>query len=46
MQCEKIIKTLSAKPFANKNAYKYYGNMFHGWAAARANLDDSENLKE
>ncbi len=23
-----------------------YGNMFHGWMGARANLDDAENAKE
>jgi hypothetical protein len=40
------MKALSTKPFASKNSYKHYANMFHGWAAARANLNDPENLKE
>ncbi|ELU44470.1 DLH domain-containing protein [Rhizoctonia solani AG-1 IA] len=43
---EKIIKSISNKDFASKNAYKVYPNMHHGWAAARANLDDPENKKE
>jgi len=45
-ECEKVMKVLSTKPFAAKNSFKIYSNMFHGWAAARANLDDPENLKE
>jgi len=44
--CEKIMKSISDKPFADKNMYKYYPTMFHGWAAARANLEDSENKKQ
>jgi hypothetical protein len=40
------MKVLSTKPFAAKNSFKIYTNMFHGWAAARANLEDAENLKE
>ncbi|CEL52172.1 putative AIM2 family protein C30D10,14 OS=Schizosaccharomyces pombe (strain 972 / ATCC 24843) GN=SPBC30D10.14 PE=3 SV=1 [Rhizoctonia solani AG-1 IB] len=43
---EKIIKSISNKPFASKNAYKVYSNMNHGWAAARADLDDPENKEE
>ncbi|CAE6363749.1 unnamed protein product [Rhizoctonia solani] len=43
---EKIIKSISTKPFASKNAYKVYSNMHHGWAAARADLDDPENKKD
>ncbi|KAH7340511.1 alpha/beta-hydrolase [Rhizoctonia solani] len=43
---EKIIKTISTKPFASKNAYKVYSNMHHGWAAARADLDNPENKKD
>lgn len=45
-ECEKVMKVLSSKPFASKNSYKLYANMFHGWAAARANLEDPENLQE
>jgi len=44
--CEKIMKSLEDKPFAAKNMYKYYPTMFHGWAAARANLEDPENKKQ
>ncbi|KAG8748636.1 hypothetical protein FRC10_000027 [Ceratobasidium sp. 414] len=42
---EQIIKTISAKPFAAKNVYKVYGDMYHGWAAARADLDKPETKK-
>ncbi|KZS90326.1 alpha/beta-hydrolase [Sistotremastrum niveocremeum HHB9708] len=43
---EKVVKVISTKPFASKNAYKYYPTVHHGWAAARANLSDPENLKQ
>jgi len=43
---DKFVATLSKKPFAAKVASKYYSNMFHGWAASRANLSDPENKKE
>ncbi|KLO20021.1 hypothetical protein SCHPADRAFT_912270 [Schizopora paradoxa] len=43
---EKMVDKISHKPFAEKNAYKLYPTMFHGWAAARANLDDPENKKQ
>lgn len=46
LQYEKIVKVISNKPFASKNAYKVYSTMHHGWAAARANLDDPENKKQ
>ncbi|KAG9100397.1 hypothetical protein FRC06_004173 [Ceratobasidium sp. 370] len=42
---EQIIKTISTKPFASKNVYKVYGDMYHGWAAARADLDKPETKK-
>lgn len=45
-QYEKTVKVLDQKPFASKNAYRYYGAMHHGWAGARANLDDPENLAQ
>jgi hypothetical protein len=32
-QYEKIIKSISNKPFASKNAYKVYSNMNHGWVS-------------
>jgi len=43
---EKFLAILSKKPFAGKVSGKCYSNMHHGWAAARANLSDSENKKE
>jgi len=43
---DKFVAVLSKKPFAAKVASKYYSNMFHGWAAARANLSDPENKRE
>ncbi|CUA72478.1 putative AIM2 family protein C30D10,14 [Schizosaccharomyces pombe 972h-] [Rhizoctonia solani] len=43
---EKIIKSISTKPFASKNAYKVYPDMPHGWAAARADLEDPQNKKQ
>lgn len=46
LQYEKIVEAISIKPFASKNAYKLYSTMHHGWAAARANLDDPENKKQ
>jgi len=42
----KILEAISKKPFASKNDHKNYSNMFHGWAAARANLKNEENKKE
>lgn len=43
---EKLLDIIAKKPFADKNAHKHYKNMFHGWAAARADLDNEENRKE
>jgi len=43
---EKILGTIGEKPFRAKNDSKYYDNMFHGWAAARADLKNAENKKE
>ncbi|KAG8857633.1 hypothetical protein FRB96_005651 [Tulasnella sp. 330] len=45
-ECEAFMKGLESKPFASKNVHKRYDTMPHGWAAARANLEDKENLKE
>jgi len=42
----KILEIIAKKPFAAKNDHKHYSTMFHGWAAARANLDDAENKKQ
>ncbi|THH07137.1 hypothetical protein EW145_g3599 [Phellinidium pouzarii] len=43
---DSMIRKLSSKSFADKVAYKYYPNMFHGFAAARADLKKEDNLKE
>ncbi|KAG9004821.1 hypothetical protein FRB90_010683 [Tulasnella sp. 427] len=32
-------------PWASENDYKLYDNMFHGWAAARGDLSNADNLK-
>jgi len=42
----KIVDIVSKNPFATKNDSKYWSNMFHGWAAARADLNNAENKKE
>jgi len=44
--CEAFVKKLESKPFYSKSVYKYYSTVHHGWAAARANFEDEENLKE
>ncbi|KAF8525185.1 alpha/beta-hydrolase [Hysterangium stoloniferum] len=43
---EKLVKAISDKPFASRNAYKLYPTVHHGWAAARADLSDPENKKQ
>lgn len=43
---KQILDILSKKDFAQKNDSKHYSNMFHGWAAARADLNNTENKKE
>ncbi|THH12836.1 hypothetical protein EW146_g7329 [Bondarzewia mesenterica] len=43
---KKILNIIEKKPFADKNDHKLYDTMFHGFAAARANLDDPENKKQ
>ncbi|WVR00072.1 hypothetical protein IAU59_007214 [Kwoniella sp. CBS 9459] len=43
---KKINEAIATKPFANKSDYHLYNTVHHGWAAARANLKDSENLKQ
>ena len=40
------MKVVAKKPFSAKNVYKPYMNMFHGWAAARADLKNEENKKQ
>jgi len=45
-QYDKIVEALSKKPRAEKNDSKVYSTMFHGWAAARADLKNEENKKE
>jgi len=42
----KILDVIAKKPFATKNDNKYYSNMFHGWAAARADLKVQDNKEE
>lgn len=39
---KKIVEIVSKKPWAAKNDHKFY-DTFHGFAAARANLDDPKN---
>jgi hypothetical protein len=43
---KKLLDVIAKKPFAEKNAHKHYTTMFHGWAAARADLTDPENKKQ
>ncbi|KAI5123735.1 hypothetical protein M0805_000328 [Coniferiporia weirii] len=43
---DSMVEKLSHKPFADKVVYKNYSNMFHGFAAARADLKNEENKKE
>jgi len=45
-QHDEIVRIIAKNPFANKNDSKIWSNMFHGWAAARANLEDKENKAE
>jgi len=42
----RINDIIAKKPFASKNDSKNYENMFHGFAAARANLENEDNKKE
>ncbi|TFK57569.1 hypothetical protein OE88DRAFT_1620274 [Heliocybe sulcata] len=42
----KMLEIVSKKPFAAKNDHKHYTTMFHGFAAARADLDNAENKKQ
>jgi len=41
---KKTVEILDTKPFAALNAYRYYGTMHHGWAGARADLSNADNL--
>jgi dienelactone hydrolase len=43
---KKMIEELDKLPFSSKNAYRLYENMHHGWAGARADLENEENKKE
>lgn len=45
-QYNKINAIVSEKPFGSKCDSKNYENMFHGFAAARADLNNEENKKE
>ncbi|KAG8950515.1 hypothetical protein FRC00_007667 [Tulasnella sp. 408] len=46
VECDAFMKALESKPFAAKNDRKRYDTMHHGWAAARGDLNDEQNLKE
>jgi hypothetical protein len=37
---------LANNEFKEKNAYRVYQNMHHGWAGARADLDKEDNFRE
>ncbi|WWD03788.1 hypothetical protein V865_001844 [Kwoniella europaea PYCC6329] len=41
-----IEEAIKSKPFASKSDYHLYDTVHHGWAAARADLKDPENLKQ
>lgn len=43
---EKIVNDFKSKPFGDKCGYHLYDTVHHGWAAARANLNDPENVKQ
>ncbi|KAH7104505.1 alpha/beta-hydrolase [Auriculariales sp. MPI-PUGE-AT-0066] len=43
---EKLLAIVNSKEFAPKNSYKLYNTMHHGWAAARGDLSDAENLTQ
>ncbi|WVQ84576.1 hypothetical protein IAT38_006730 [Cryptococcus sp. DSM 104549] len=43
---EKIEAAIKDKPFSSKCDYHLYDTVHHGWAAARADLKNSENLKQ
>ncbi|KAH9945607.1 hypothetical protein B0H21DRAFT_694051 [Amylocystis lapponica] len=42
---EKIVEIVSKNPYKAKNDYKFYKDTFHGFAGARADLDDPDNKK-
>ncbi|KAF5384744.1 hypothetical protein D9757_006252 [Collybiopsis confluens] len=42
----KILAVLEKKEFSKLCDSKHYTNMHHGWAAARANLEDEANMEE
>ncbi|KAI0724185.1 hypothetical protein C8T65DRAFT_625701 [Cerioporus squamosus] len=44
-ETKQILEIISKKPISEKSDYKHYDS-FHGFAAARANLDDPENKKQ
>ncbi|KAK0548193.1 hypothetical protein OC846_004583 [Tilletia horrida] len=41
----KFEKAVESKPFASKSVFKTYDDQHHGWAAARADLDNESNKK-
>jgi len=45
-ECRKFLEVLIKSSFADKIDRQNYDNMNHGWAAARADLNDPENKKE
>jgi len=42
-ECDKAWEVVKTKPFASLSVHKRYVNMRHGWAAARADLNDPAN---
>ncbi|TBU46527.1 hypothetical protein BD309DRAFT_857797 [Dichomitus squalens] len=45
-EIKQILEIVSKKPFSEKSDYKHYDSyVFHGFAAARADLNDAENKK-
>ncbi|RPD58387.1 hypothetical protein L227DRAFT_550640 [Lentinus tigrinus ALCF2SS1-6] len=44
-EVKKILEAISKKPISEKSDYKHYDS-FHGFAAARADLNDAENKKQ
>ncbi|CAG8594646.1 14017_t:CDS:2, partial [Acaulospora colombiana] len=43
---KKIADVLASNEFKEKNAYRVYQNMHHGWAGARADLEKEDNHRE
>ncbi|CDO72737.1 hypothetical protein BN946_scf184990.g20 [Trametes cinnabarina] len=45
-EVKQILEIISKKSFADQNDYKLYGDSSHGWAGARADLDDPTNKRD